>query len=79
MKNYFFVAAITAGILVSVAGPSPVVAGCTVGHWETYYECIEYYPNGKDCRKTVKKRKWVCDDFDVDRGGVDDANRRIRR
>lgn len=43
------------------------------------YTCIEYYPNGTDCRKTVKTRECenVCDDFDVDRGGIDDANRNI--
>lgn len=40
-------------------------ANCSIWHTECHYECIEYYPNGKDCRKTKKICVRVCDDFDV--------------
>ena len=56
-----------------------VASGCTVSHQECEYPCIEYYPNGTDCRKTKKVCRTVCDDFTVDKGGVDDANRSIQQ
>ena len=40
-------------------------AACTVWHTECYYECLEWYPNGTDCRKSRKICYRVCDDFDV--------------
>ena len=67
-----------AAALVSVASPT-ADAACL--RWQTvcHYDCIEYYPNGTDCRKTKKRCERVCveDSFDVDRGGIDDANRRV--
>ncbi len=38
---------------------------CTVSHMEYEHPCIEYYPNGKDCKKTRRVCVKVCDDFDV--------------
>lgn len=61
--------------------PAAARAECTLQRevCRDVYTCIEYYPNGTDCRKTVKTRECetVCDDFDVDRGGIDDANRNV--
>ena len=51
---------------------------CGVSHVDCEYPCIEWYPNHTDCRKTKKVCHEVCDDFDVDRGGVDDANRGVK-
>ena len=57
------------------------LAECTLSHEECrdVYTCTEYYPNGTDCKKTVKTKEChtVCDQFDVDRGGIDDANRNV--
>lgn len=47
----------------------PAWASCGVSHIECRYECIEYYPNGKDCKKTKKICETVCDDFDVKKSG----------
>lgn len=42
---------------------------CGVSHTECRYECIEYYPNGVDCKKTKKVCYTVCDDYDVEPSG----------
>ncbi|MFZ5723856.1 MAG: hypothetical protein ACOY33_09365 [Pseudomonadota bacterium] len=66
-----------------VAFPLVAYGECTLSHEECrdVYTCIEYYPNGTDCKKTVKSREChtVCDEFDVDRGGIDDANRNVQQ
>jgi len=49
--------------------PTSALAGCTVSHIECEYPCIEYYPNGVDCKKTKKVCKTVCDDFEVKPSG----------
>lgn len=62
--------------------PAASFGECTLSHEECHYvyTCTEYYPNKTDCKKTVKTQEChtVCDEFDVDRGGVDDANRGIK-
>ncbi|HEX7456203.1 MAG TPA: hypothetical protein VF303_01930 [Candidatus Nanoarchaeia archaeon] len=42
-------------------------AKCMSWHTECVYDCIEYYPNGTDCKKSHKRCFSVCDgdDFDV--------------
>jgi len=64
-------------IALVLASPVSAIAGCLL--WETRctYECIEYYPNGTDCKKTKKTCERVCanDTYDVDHGGIDDTNR----
>jgi len=55
--------------IVTVFLPMTASAGCTVSHLECEYPCIEYYPNGVDCKKTKKICKTVCDDFDVKPSG----------
>lgn len=77
MKKFviFFVA-------VLVAMPIASFGECTLSHEECHYvyTCTEYYPNKTDCKKTVKTQEChtVCDEFDVDRGGIDDANRGVK-
>jgi hypothetical protein len=62
--RYWAILSITSIILV---GFNPIAswAGCTVSHTECHYECIEYYPNGTDCKKSKKICETICDDFDV--------------
>ncbi|MDQ6959499.1 MAG: hypothetical protein Q9M27_00595 [Mariprofundaceae bacterium] len=62
------------GIAASVYGvtaflPMTAWAECSVSHIECEYPCIEYYPNGVDCKKAKKVCKTVCDDFDVIESG----------
>jgi hypothetical protein len=47
----------------------PAWAGCILSHIDCRYDCIEYYPNGKDCKKTKKICETVCDEFDVKKSG----------
>jgi hypothetical protein len=57
-------------ICFALIGISPnAFAGCTVWHTECVYDCIEYYPNGTDCKKSKKRCFKVCDDFDVHPSG----------
>ena len=68
-------------ITILMLTPKVSLAECTLSHEECHnvYTCTEYYPNGTDCRKTEKTQEChtVCDQFDVDRGGIDDANRNV--
>jgi hypothetical protein len=73
---------IALGLVLTLFGLLPLASwadGCGVSHEECKYICTEYYPNGTDCKKTRKECYTVCDDFDVDHGGVDDANRQLEQ
>jgi hypothetical protein len=47
-------------------------AECTLKRTVCEYPCIEYYPNGTDCRKTKKVCHEVCDDFEVEASHLQD-------
>lgn len=55
--------------LILIGVSSDAYAECTVWHTECVYDCIEYYPNGTDCKKSKKRCFKVCDDFDVHPSG----------
>jgi len=76
--SHIAIAALTFGSLLFPASNS--AAGCLMWETQCTNECIEYYPNGTDCKKTKKHCERVCvnDTYDVNRGGVDDANRGFR-
>lgn len=63
-------------VIISVLpfGISSAHAECTL--WRTWYEypCIEYYPNGTDCKKAKKVQKRECIDYEVDVSGKDTVN-----
>lgn len=69
MRQIVKACGIVAIAAASVLFPRMSRAGCTVSHLECHYECIEYYPNGTDCRKTKKICERVCDDFNVKPSG----------
>ncbi|MCI0748986.1 MAG: hypothetical protein L0Y32_00385 [Nevskiales bacterium] len=66
MKHILTVAlsAVTVSIFSGVAH-----AECTLTRESCSYECIEYYPNGTDCRKTKKVCEQVCVQFEVKKSG----------
>jgi hypothetical protein len=72
---------LVAGAVLSLSfgfAAGPAAGECTLWRDVVHYDCIEYYPNGTDCKKTRRWVEKVCIQFEVDRGGVDDANRSIR-
>lgn len=82
MKNIVsYTMVVCSTITILMLTPKVSFAECTLSHEECHdvYTCTEYYPNGTDCRKTEKTQEChtVCDQFDVDRGGIDDANRNV--
>lgn len=56
-------------LAVSICAHQAALAGCVTSHQECEYQCIEYYPNGTDCKKSKKVCHEVCDDFDVNTSG----------
>lgn len=56
-------------VALSYSQAVTALEGCSVSHQECTYRCIEYYPNGTDCKKSKKECKEVCDDFDVKPSG----------
>jgi hypothetical protein len=56
-------------MILSYSRMAIALEGCSVSHQECTYRCIEYYPNGTDCKKSKKECKEVCDDFDVKPSG----------
>ena len=64
MKRFIFFVVIVLGLICGVSIQTGIAA-CSHSHQECTYECTEYYPNGTDCRKTVKHCNDVCDDYDV--------------
>lgn len=67
MKDIAKILAILAASIY--AQQAAALAGCVTSHQECEYQCIEYYPNGTDCKKSKKVCHEVCDDFDVKPSG----------
>lgn len=67
MNNFIKVIAIAP--MLAFAQQPYALEGCVVSHEECVYTCIEYYPNGTDCKKSKKSCHEVCDDFDVHPSG----------
>lgn len=63
--------------------PTDARAECTLSHEECHnvYTCFEYYPNGTDCRKTVKTEEChtVCDEFSVKKSGDTTEHQHLNR